>query len=64
MHTLIQAANLIDQHLETLNANSSQCECCGHTRYEDFNEFNRHKELSAMSRKLRDRYSLSKSNLI
>lgn len=62
MHPLIQAAELIEQHLATLNTNGATCECCGHMRYEDFNQFNRHKELAAFAHKLRHRYSVDNSD--
>ena len=61
MHPLIQAAELIEQHLTTLNTESAPCDCCGHMRYEDFNQYNRHKELTAIARKLRHRYSVDNS---
>lgn len=64
MTNLERAAQLIEEHISTLNTASSECACCGHRRYENFNEFNRHKEMSAMARKLRERYDLSKSNCI
>lgn len=65
MTNLELAAQLIEEHVATLNDASTECECCGHRRYDDFAQFNQSKELTAMARKLRERYSfLSKSNSI
>lgn len=58
MHPLVQAAELIEQHLLTLNTESSICECCELIRYEDFYEAQQHKELTAMARKLRTRFGV------
>lgn len=57
MHPLIQAAELIEQHLLTLNTMQGVCKCCSLTYYEDFYEAQQHKELTAIARKLRHRFS-------
>ena len=56
MHPLIQAAELIEQHIAPLDTSQSVCECCGLTKYVDFYQTQQHRELSAMARKLRERY--------
>ena len=64
MHPLIQASKFIEQHMEVFDTRQSQCECCGMIKYENFREAQSHKELGALAKKLRDRYSLSNSNSI
>ena len=52
--TLKEAADLIERYVETLNGTEkSVCPCCGLTKYENFDHYRRHLELTAMVNKLR-----------
>jgi hypothetical protein len=52
-HPLEQAANIIATYIETLNATKSMCECCGLTKYENFDHAQSRTELNSMVIKLR-----------
>ena len=54
--SLLQAADLIEEYVSKLNTAKDMCQCCGLTKYENFSEYQAHMELSAMIRKLRNRY--------
>lgn len=54
-HPLLQAVELIEAQIATLNTNKSTCECCGLTKYENFPEFQQHIELTAAVNKIRRR---------
>jgi hypothetical protein len=48
------AAALIERYLNTLNGTEkSTCSCCGVAKYENFDNYRRHLELTAMVNKLR-----------
>jgi len=51
-HPLIAAAALVNEYKETLNRTKNVCECCGVTKYENFNEAQSYVELSAIVTKL------------
>lgn len=53
MTHLEQAAQLIEQHMATLNVAKDECPCCQIVRYQDFSQYQQHKELEAVVRKLR-----------
>lgn len=50
---LILASNLIRDFAMTLNAKGDMCPSCKRLHHEDFEQWEIHKELTAMSKKLR-----------
>lgn len=56
MTNLERAAQLIEDHIATLNTSSTECPCCQMVRYENWFEYMAEKELSGMARKLRTRF--------
>jgi hypothetical protein len=50
---LSQAADAIQAYVDTLNINKDVCACCNVTKYENFDEYRRYTELTAMIAKLR-----------
>lgn len=50
--TLVRARTLVEEYMRSLDVSTSTCKCCSVVKYNNWVEFNAHKEMHGVVRRL------------